>query len=246
MSGGRRFVKDNTDRGRVSAKDIRREAKQARAHLRALKSAEAPSRMEFEMAVQAAVMKQKAKSAGYVDLALAGYNVNTTGSIVLAATVAQGVSVNQRVGKKAVWKSMQLRGFVQADTTTAIADWCVVLVYDREPTGALPLITDIFVSITSASMLNDANSSRFQIVRRWDGTLIGNVTTPSTGREAQNFDEYVDLKKRPVQFAAAGTGAIGDITKGALYLVTMGNVAAGTADGTAFLGLRTRFIDVEG
>lgn len=37
---------------------------------------------------------------GYVDLALTGFNFDTTGSIVLLNTVAQGASVNQRVGKR--------------------------------------------------------------------------------------------------------------------------------------------------
>jgi len=40
------------------------------------------------------------RETGYVDLAVANYALDTTGSIVLLATVPQGTSVQQRVGKK--------------------------------------------------------------------------------------------------------------------------------------------------
>lgn len=241
----RKYVKDYTP-SRASAKEIRREAKAARNALRAAKAADAPSRMDFEMAVQAAVMKQKARSASYVDLAQANYALTTTGSIVLVATMAQGVSVNQRVGKKAAYKSVQIRGEVQSGTAGTLAAGAAILVYDRKPTNALPAITDILVTANNGAFLNDVNSDRFQIVRRWDWVLTGNSTTPATGGEYINFDEYVDLKKRAVEFNAAGTGAIGDIAKGALYFVTVGNIAAGATAGICTASFRTRFFDVEG
>ena len=45
----------------------------------------------------------------------------------------------------------------------------------------------------------------------------------------KSCDWWLDLKSTPVVYKAAGTGAIGDIEEGALYLVTVGQVAAGTA-----------------
>lgn len=204
-----------------------------------------PQQMDFEQAVKRAVMKEKSKDAGFVDLAGASYATDTTGTITLVATIAQGVSVNQRTGKKAVYKSVQIRGAWNAGTAGTVTDQAAMLVYDRKPTAALPAITDILVAANSRAFLNDVNSDRFQIVRRWDVNLVGNITTPATGRESLNFDEYVDLKKRPVEFNAAATGAIGDIAKGALYFVTVGNAAAGTTAGTVFAAFRTRFIDIE-
>lgn len=184
------------------------------------------------------------KETGYVDLAYATYNGDTTGSIVLLATVAQGASVNQRIGKKAIWKSIQCRGLVKANSATTIADGAILIVYDRRPTGSLPTITDILVSASSASFNNDANSGRFRIMKRCDFTLMGNATTPATGGEAQNADFYLDMKGLPAVFKAAGTGAIGDIEEGALYLVTVGDQAAGTSAVSLNLGFRTRFLDV--
>lgn len=218
----------------------------AKAARKAARAASGPTQMDFEMAVKKAVMKEKAKDAGFVDRAVTTLVCDTTGTIVLAATVAQGVSVNQRIGKKAVWKSIQMRGNVSAGTAGVVAEAALMLVYDRKPTAALPAITDILVTANSNAFLNDVNSDRFQIVRRWDWVVIGDTTAPQTGREAYTCDEYIDLKKRPVEFNAAGTGAIGDIAKGALYWVSVGTLAAGTTAPNIVMGNRTRFIDVEG
>lgn len=184
------------------------------------------------------------RETGFVDLGLATYACDTTGSVTLIPTIAQGASVNQRVGKKVLLKGLMIRGHIRSNTTTTLAEAAVLLVYDKRPQGALPGVADILVSASPDAMNNDANSGRFQIVRRWDYTLIGNITTPTIGREQQSFEKYVDLKNRPLYFKAAGTGAIGDIEQGALYLVTVGNIAPGTAAASFVAGFRTRFIDV--
>lgn len=184
------------------------------------------------------------RESGYVDLALATYALDTTGSIVLLATVAQGASVNQRVGKKILWKSLQCRGSIFNRTTGVVNDTALMVVYDKRPTGALPTITDILVTANSNAFNNDANSGRFRILKRMDEVLIGNTTTPATGQEEKDCSFFLDLKGLQGVFKAAGTGAIGDIEEGAIYLVTVGDNAAGTAAASANLAFRTRFIDV--
>lgn len=189
------------------------------------------------------------KETGFVDTALASYNMDTTGSIVLIPTIAQGASVNQRIGKKIVLKSLQARGQVFNGSTGSINDVAFLIVYDKRPTGSLPAITDILVTATAASMNNDANSGRFQILKREDFLLVGNITgTPATQSltetSAMSADFFLDLKMKPEVFKAAGTGAIGDIEEGALYLVTVGSIAAGTAAATLSIAFRTRFVDV--
>jgi len=186
------------------------------------------------------------RETGYVDLASAQYQGNTTGSIVLAATIPQGAAVQERVGKKILLKSMQVRGYVTADgtTTTTMGAW--ILVYDKRPTGALPTITDILDTINVNSFLNDANSGRFKILARRSYQVNGNSSSAGQQTEGtlQVIDEYVKLKGLQTVFKAAGTGQMGDIEEGALYLVVVGVTAAGTADCTFQLGCRTRFLDV--
>jgi len=185
---------------------------------------------------------------GFVDLASAVYALNTTGSITLLATIAQGASVNQRIGKKILLKSIEGRGAVTSDSTTTVAYGRVMIVYDKRPTGALPAITDILDTIHPNSFNNDTNSGRFLILKSQIFTCAGNNTTAGQINDSsvQDASFYLKLTKKDLRmvFKAAATGAIGDIEMGALYLITCGNVVAGTADCNLSAGFRTRFYDV--
>lgn len=189
------------------------------------------------------VRRATPQEVNYVDLASANYNLDTTGGIALIATIAQGASVNQRIGKRAYYKSLLIRGFVSANTTATINDIVLMIVYDKRPTGALPLITDILTAVNSRAFMNDNNTARFEVIRRMDDILLGNTTTPTTGKEAISHDHFIPLNKRPITFEAVGTGAIGDIDMGALYFVAFGSNAAGTTAATATLSFRTRFTE---
>ena len=150
------------------------------------------------------------------------------------------------MGKKIQWKSMQIRGTVQANATTVSNNSAWLIVYDRRPTGSLPAITDVLSSATAISFTNDANSGRFQILKRWNDTILGNVGTAGqqTDKSSVVVDEFLSLRSLPCAYKAAGTGAIGDIEQGALYLITVGDNAAGNTDSDAILAFRTRFLDV--
>lgn len=200
---------------------------------------------------QKGLVRAYAKEKGYVDVAPATYACNTTGTITLLNTVAQGAAVTQRVGKKIVMKGLQMRGRLQNDTQALFNDVAYMIVYDKRPTGALPLVTDILNTISPDSMNNDANAGRFRILKRVDEVLIGNrdptgaPTYPSlTDRTVLGQDWWLDMKSAPVTYKAAGTGAIGDIEEGALYLVTVGSGAAGAGDADLVSGFRLRFLDV--
>jgi len=199
----------------------------------------------FQARVDKAVINEKKRNAHFVDLAQATYAMDTTGSITLVATIAQGASQSQRVGKKALYKSCQFRGICTSNTATVVADGACLLVYDRDPTGGLPNITDVLNTVTSASFNNDTNSDRFKIVRRWDFVFCGNTTAPSTGMEVHSFDHFVDMRNMEVQFGNLASGAIGDIKKGALYFITCGGNGPGTTAPVCTMGCRTRFIDLE-
>lgn len=186
---------------------------------------------------------------GFVDTAAAGYVFDTTGSIALLSTIPQGASVNQRVGKKVMLRSLQCRGYWNNGPTATFNDCTLLIVYDKRPTGTLPAITDILNTVSSASFNNDANAGRFQILKRMDLDLIGNITgtiatQQLTDKSAFSGDFYLDLKNRPWVAKAAGTGTIADTEEGALYIVTVGAIAAGTAAAAAALGFRLRFVDV--
>ena len=186
------------------------------------------------------------KETGYVDVASASYALDTTGSVTLLNTIAQGTSVTQRVGKKVSLKSLQARGTISSNSATIVNDVAYMIVYDKRPTGALPTISDILTSAAPTSMNNDNNAGRFRILKRVDAVLIGNTTAAAntTDSTIQGADWFLNLKGLQTVYKAAATGAIADIEEGALYLVTIGGTAAGTGAGFMQTAFRTRFVDI--
>lgn len=186
------------------------------------------------------------RETGFVDVASTNYALDTSGSVTLLNTIAQGASVNQRVGKKVLLKALQFRGNLGNNSTATVNDIAFMIVYDKRPTGALPTITDILASASVNAMNNDANAGRFTIIKRWDDILLGNATAPANYTDSmyKACDYYLPLKGLPTVYKAAGTGAIGDIEEGALYLVTIGVSAPGTAAAALQGGFRLRFLDV--
>lgn len=184
------------------------------------------------------------KETGYVDLANAAYACNMTGTVTLLATVPQGASVVTRVGKKILWKNVQCHGYVQGDTTAVANRYDISIVYDKRPTGATPSINDIYVSAHPNTFPYDDNIGRFKILKRVVGTCLGASGATAADATSIDVDFFLPLKNLPAVFKSAGTGAIGDIETGALYLVTRGINAAGTTDAIFTAAFRTRFLDV--
>lgn len=219
-------------------------AKESKAKKRAIARYGADAVAKYYTPMSGRLVRRNPGETGYVDLASSTFNCDaTSGTITLIATVAQGTTVNQRVGKKIQYKSLQIRGFFVNNSAATSTDNAFIIVYDKRPTGSLPAITDILDTISSRSFNKDDNSGRFTIVRRWDFTLVGNPTT-FTNQTIKSFDHFINLRGRPAVFKSAGTGAIGDIEEGALYAVSVGTTASGTTACTGTIGMRTRFVDV--
>lgn len=198
----------------------------------------APSVKKFTKAVI------KSKETGFVDLAVATYACDTTGSITLIATVPQGAGTSSRVGKKIMFKSIQGRGEFSAGSAYGLNHCALIIVYDRQPQGALPAITDILNTATSRSFNDDDASGRFTILKRVDEIVVGdNDTNPTAIPVMVLANFYLDLKDLPSTFKSAATGAIADIETGALYAITVGNVAAGLTAAALNIGYRTRYWD---
>lgn len=197
-----------------------------------------------------AMAKYGQRELGYVDVATTPYPLDNTGSVTLLNTIAQGASVNQRVGKKVQLKGIQARGVSFNNTGASFNDFAYMIVWDKRPTGALPAVTDILTAALPTAMNNDANAGRFSILKRVDGVMIGNssftgaVANALTDSSALDQDWYLDLKGRETVYKAAATGAIGDIEQGALYLVTVGSNAAGATAASLYQTFRLRFLDV--
>lgn len=169
--------------------------------------------------------------AKFVDATITQAAVNTTGTIQHVSIIAQGNTVNNRVGKACRARTARLRAVIKADSTAQLNTVRCLLVWDYQPNKALAAITDIIDAVTVQAQPNRENNLRFKIIRDWWYVLTGNgnLATPNT---EVLLDSYVKLPKDAniLYTSADTTGVIGDVIQGALLFITLGDVAAGTAD----------------
>jgi hypothetical protein len=170
--------------------------------------------------------------------------INTTATVFHLNDVAAGTTVTSRIGKKIKALSLEFYGDVECDIGASIHFMRVALIWDRRPLSTLPAYTDIYQSNDHRSPLKDENSSRFKLIKSWDFMIAG-ASTGQLDHPGKVLRRNLKLNKY-VEYGAAGTGAIGDVSTGALYLVTMGSIGAGTADATLKYRTRLRFHDLPG
>lgn len=192
------------------------------------------------------------------DLAVATYQVNTSGSITLLAIPVTGADFNARIGRKIKLRSLYIKGRIQLEVDATLAAVSVtgqqarcMIVYDLQPNGAAPSITDILNTADPASHLNLNNRDRFRILVDKEYTFdpYSSVQTATQaqlcfGRTIYNMKLYKKLNLDMV-FNAVNGGTVADIASGALYMVWIGSATASTnGDVNAIVSTRVRYSDV--
>ena len=132
-----------------------------------------------------------------IDLATANYACDTTGSVTALNLVATGTDYTDRIGRKILMKSVNLIGTIVPQDTTVSANLSrVMLVYDKQPTGALPVITDILNTSNSLSQINLNNRDRFVILANhlFAGASYNNTATQAVAGSPTT--EVVHLYKK--------------------------------------------------
>lgn len=179
---------------------------------------------------------------------------------ILITPPVLGTGTNNRIGNKVQLKSVRVRGLIQPNNnafSTLVEILRHIIVFDRNPNGALASYADIIQAISSAgatsstvfSSPNINNTNRFIILR--DSQVVTpaaqvNITPTLTSSIAidqttkLSFDEFIPLKKLQSQFKATA-GAIGDITSGALLMFF---VSRGGQPWSMTYEARTRYYDV--
>lgn len=167
--------------------------------------------------------------------------VPATGQLNL---IPQGVTESNRVGRKCVVKSIQLKMQLRY-TPGANSDETafVYLVLDKQCNGAAAAATDVLTSADfEKAMTNLENSDRFVILKKW--AISFNPTAGISGAPVA-MNEIVEYYKKvniPIEYdSTAATGAIGTIRSNNIFLLA----GAGLTDDTvAVLGTcRLRFQD---
>jgi len=183
----------------------------------------------------------------FSDIAVATYQVNTTGSFTLLHIPILGSDFNARIGRKTQIKSLYLRGrlFWEAGSLNTNSQQArLMIVWDSQPNGAAPAVTDLLSSADPASHLNPNNRDRFRVICDKE-YIMGpfNGATPAFGTPSgHNIKIYKKLNIESI-FNATNGGTIADITSGALYMFWIGTLASGTNDLNAQVSTRVRYAD---
>lgn len=203
------------------------------------------------------ILQQKASTNGFVD-----YNITQNmssdgaGRVHLIATIPQGTSTQTRIGRKCQLKAVQFRGHVRCSAHAAADDaqCCIVLVYDKRPTGILPTANQILESSDPLALNKEDGFDRYKICKRWDFAIMGNRSAPTTGsmgaRSNKQLMAYKSFGKKGLNAryttnAAGIAGTIAGITEGALYLVVLSSeVFASTYGPDLELKMRIKFQDL--
>jgi len=202
-------------------------------------------------AVQKTETRLAMKNAGFVDSVIGpdqGFQASNN-KIFQIGIVPQNSTNSGRIGVKIKWKSIQVRALFQfGSTQSVVQSAAIAFIYDRYPNGNLPLVSDIFATDHSLSLLNDGNRTRFVVLRRMD-FVTGPAASNYPNQGMYEIDEYIKLKGLPAEYAGSvATGSIGDVRIGALYAVYLGSetTTGSTIPGIKTGNIRVRFADVNG
>lgn len=164
---------------------------------------------------------------------------DTTGSVTLLNGLIQGTDYTNRIGRKVTLRSIEIKGqnFVTPGTGVD-QNQRVLIVHDNDPNGVLPAITDILTAVTPVALRNLNNRTRFNILL--DKRFQLNATAEPT---STRLWKYYKKMYRQEEFNGNNFGDIRDITQGAIYYVSLGNVAPGATAGGSFANVRIRYTD---
>lgn len=88
----------------------------------------------------------------------------TTPAFVLLNPLSQGTSSSTRIGERITMKSVQVKGWVSNGDALANR-YVFMVVYDKQPNGALPASADIFTGNAYNGALRDPNwARRFKVL----------------------------------------------------------------------------------
>lgn len=154
--------------------------------------------------------------------------------------VTQGAAVYQRIGNKVVFRSIHARFCIYMLTGTIGAAIRIALIYDRQPNGAYPAGAEMFQTTLTTmprySPLNIGNKSRFSIIR----DQVVDLSVQS------NYSKSIQIYAKgrwETEYAGVGTGTIGDIKTGAIYLYIVEPWATGGHCDLSSGTVRLRYYD---
>lgn len=209
-------------------------------------------------------VQQRGPEIKVIDLPTQQIQMGNNGSIAAIPIPLEGSAFYNRVGRRVRNVSFQMKAHMIRSFTNSVAvgnqyQRCM-LVYDRQPNGAFPVVPDVLSSYDATGITatdektgpNPANKDRFVILKEYtwvsgDVGVNGGSGGTSGGIKADwndmKFDWFVKLKGLETVFKAS-TGTVGDITTGALFLLLINSDSAPPNNTWVFeYNSRLRFLD---
>jgi len=174
--------------------------------------------------------------------AAAAFNAATgVAALTLLNGCTLGSDATNRIGRKTVMKSLQLRGSVLS-TAAQSARFAgrILIVYDSQSNGVAPTAADILQSGGAwNSPMNLNNRERFKVL--WD-KIFQVDSIQGSGNDPWIVKKFKKLPNLETIFNSGNAGAIGDIQTGSVYMLTIATGEATVTPGFQFYS-RIRFAD---
>jgi len=153
------------------------------------------------------------------------FNFDLTGEIPLGGQlclIPQGDTESTRDGRKAIIKSIQIRGivgFAPGVTVNSAATAFMYLVLDTQCNGAAAGITDVFTSSNMATnLLQLNNSGRFRILKRWVWPLNSMAGVSTLYGPIEKSLEFYKKCNIPIDWNST-TGALTEIRSNNIFIM---------------------------
>lgn len=177
-------------------------------------------------------------------------DINSTPSFTLLNGIAEGVGATERVGQKVLIRSLEIRAQGWVTAATGVTNVCrAIIVQDRQTnTAVIGNITDVLEANNCMAPRSLPNRHRFKIL--WDkffllGGVLNGAGTGSSIPEQKLFKSYIKFRKPiPMHFNQGEDANVASITSNSIYLVLLGNIAAGATDANLTYYIRVRYTDM--
>lgn len=160
----------------------------------------------------------------YLDIVNTVYPCGITSIPVLINGVASGSSAITREGRQCYWKSVQVSGTMKpVDATVQASRNDVYIIWDKQPSTAVPAMTEIFVEDVVGSPMNLNYRERFLVLAH-ESYVIGAPVAADGVSMTPNVHAVNIMKRLALRTTFKTDNAdIAGIGTGAMYLVCIGD-----------------------
>ena len=168
-------------------------------------------------------------------------DVLTTGNVLHIGGIALGTDIDQRIGRTLTYRKIMFNIEIIPTGGTLTSSYRILILYDKQPNGALPTLDTILTGGAPHGPLNFKEiDSRDRFTTLYNSgiiTLNGNAAPESTW----NTEIFLDVNLPATMNAAPAT--IGSYVTGSLLFVTLGSKTVGGQGHQISFEDRVRFID---